>query len=117
MTPPKNAFRDRRIVSRDKIILSCLLIFEGKEHSALITDISLGGAYLQCDFLPPVGSDVSIKTEASLVGVQLILEAKVLRYDLKKFGRRKARGFGIQFRNSSPELEEFIIAYAKPRIK
>jgi hypothetical protein len=117
MTAPKRSMQDRRVISRDKIILSCRLMFEGNEYSALITDISPGGAFLLSDILPPVGADISIATDASLVGIQLVLDAKILRYDMKKIGRDKKKGFAIQFRTNPPELAEFIDTLAKPQIE
>jgi hypothetical protein len=117
MTSHKSATQDRRVATRDNIILSCKLIFKGREHSALITDISPGGAFLRSEFLPPVGAAISIQTEASLVGVLLVLEAKVLRYDLRKTKHHKTEGFAIQFSDTSAELVDFINKYAKPQIE
>jgi hypothetical protein len=115
VTAPKSANLDRRIGSRDNIILSCRLIFEGNKHDALISDISPGGAFVHSDFLPPVGSEVSIQTEPALVGVRLNLKAKILRRGLKKMGRTHMEGFGIQFSKSSSSLQRFINKFAKPQ--
>ena len=116
MKDSKHSMQDRRVALRDKIILSCRFIFERNEHDALITDISPGGAFLESDFLPPVGANISIRIDTSLVGIRLILKARVLRRDLKKSGRGNREGVGIQFNKDSLKLKKFINKYAKPQI-
>ncbi len=116
MAAPKQSMQDRRTASRDKVILSCRLIFDGTEHDALIKDISTGGTLLQSDFLPPANADISVKIETTLVSVPLILEGKILRRSWKETEHGPLGTFGIEFKNNPPKIMELISELANPQI-
>jgi hypothetical protein len=116
MAAVKSSIQDRRNNSRDKIILSCRIIFDGNEYDAIITDISPGGVLLRSDFLPPAEADIEIKIDNALISVPSILEGKILRHDSKKTKRNTMEAFAVKFKSSPPELLALIDELANPQI-
>jgi len=88
--------------------MRCKVIYAGIEHEAYIRDISLSGASLWQTFMPPRGSNVSIKLEEPSSKTQLILEGRVARTDCKTTDRGMTGAFAVQFSISSPEFVRLI---------
>ena len=100
--------QDRRAVSRVKVHLGCIFIFDGIEYDAFIRDISLKGAFLWSSFMPPCGTNLVVRIRTSLLEDPLILESKIVRCDCKQEERGAVGGFAITFSYDSPVLVRLI---------
>jgi hypothetical protein len=108
MAVQRRPIQDQRYVSRITTHISCKLTFEGVAHEAFIRDVSLTGAFLWQTIVPPKGTHVSIKLEASSLDRPLILEGMVVRSDCKNTDRGTVGAFAVTFSNSSPEFIRLI---------
>jgi hypothetical protein len=108
MALPKCPIQEYRESLRIGLNLDCRYTFGGIEYKAFIKDISLTGALLLSDFMPPWGSDISIKIETSHLKLPLILGSKIVRRDLNCADGDTAGAFAVAFNHSSPGLLQLI---------
>lgn len=52
--------RNRRARNRIAVRISATLVWDGVEHQVLISDLGMGGAFVQCEVRPPFGSAVTL---------------------------------------------------------
>lgn len=52
--------RNRRALNRIVVRISATLAWDGVEHQALITDLGMGGAFVECRAIPPFACAVTL---------------------------------------------------------
>ena len=108
MATRKRAGRDHGPVSRVIAYLNCEVTFDGVCHEGFVRDLSLNGAFLHANFVPPLGGAVLIKLAAPCLKNALVLKSKVVRTEVTWTERSRVNAFAIRFVHSSPELVELI---------
>jgi hypothetical protein len=94
--------QDKRKISRLETRLDCQFDFEGTRYDAVISELSLKGAFISSEILPPDGSSVTVTVESEHLSRPLILEGQVKRTSTVP-GRIKLGRFGIEV--NSPPLD------------
>lgn len=117
MSTQSRPVQDHRAVSRVQAHLGCQFTFEGIEYEAFIQNISLNGAFLWSTFIPPLGANLFIRLNTSLLEDPLILEDRIVLYDCKQTERGTVGGFAIMFSYNSPVLVRLINKLVNPPIK
>ncbi|MBN1569019.1 MAG: PilZ domain-containing protein [Acidobacteria bacterium] len=97
MTIQTRVSQDRRNASRIMSRLECNFTFEGKQHKAMILDLSMKGAFLSSAFMPPNGSHIIVEIQQPGAKKDLIFNGTVIRgnWGHSEHGRRGR--FGIRF--------------------
>jgi len=98
------ATQDRRNISRVIARLDCSFISGGVSHEAVIVDLSLKGAFLSSNFLPPNGSTITVEIKPPAVKMALSFNCTVLRGTWVMAEQGKRSRFGIRFTASHPDL-------------
>lgn len=98
------AIQDRRNLSRIIVRLDCQFVHEGKIYEAVMVDLSLKGAYLSSDFLPPNKSTITVRVKSPETSKLLVLDGTVVRgtWVMSEHGKRGR--FGIRFSFGSVDL-------------
>lgn len=118
MATAEQLIRDRRRFSRVPAQLPCLFTHGTATRPATITDISLGGALLTSEFLPPIGSSVTISLETSQSSIPLTLSATVIHASRRSSKKGDVSRFGVRFGGTATGLMRLIhslIARAEDR--
>ena len=74
----RNAY-DFRTISRIIVRLDCDFTHEGVTHQAVMVNISLKGAFLSAEFLPPNNSAITVTLTSPVADKPIVLEGKVVR--------------------------------------
>jgi len=100
--------QDRRKLSRIAVRLDCRFEFKEKSYDALITDISLEGAFCSTSFLPPLGSRILVGIQLEHLHKPILIEGNILRVSGSGSDYRKQGSFSVQFVRTPLELIKFI---------
>jgi len=73
-------------------------------YEAFVRDLSLKGAFLRCNFIPPQGSNVFVKLATPLLREAVILEGTVVCLERSLAEQGGAGAVTVKFNRSSPEL-------------
>jgi hypothetical protein len=95
---------DFRKFLRTHTDLACQFAFEEITHKAVITNLSLEGACLSSNFLPPIGSTVTVSLQSPHSEIALSLQARVIHDGGSKSSQAKPHRFGVRFRGIHPEI-------------
>ena len=100
------AAKDKRAVSRVAANLRCQFSIEGLVHEAYIANLSLDGAFLLSDFIPPEKSRVVITLKSPLLKNTLTMESEVVRTECVL--KEGADAFAVRFSHTSLDLIELV---------
>ena len=120
--------QERRRHKRTPVMLPVSIYAAGNKNAiqGTVKDISLGGAYIQCDHLFPSGNKLLIEFKfdgMELLHAQVTLSKEIMAQVPESLSEPSVvrwmrdlteRGFGIEFQNLSPESQEVLtklIAY------
>jgi hypothetical protein len=84
--------------------LDCSLAFDGKNHKAVMVDLSMKGAFLSSKILPPDGSTVTVTIKPPIVKKELVFTSTVTRGTWVSSDHGKLGRFGIRFDAHSTEF-------------
>ena len=104
MSIPNCATQDRRNLSRVIVRLDCHFTLEGVTHKAVIVDLSVKGACLSADFLPPNGSIITVTLNSPGTQKALVFDGTVLRGDWVMSDHGKRGRFGMRLANVPIDL-------------
>jgi hypothetical protein len=96
--------QDRRNTSRVMARLDCLLTVGGVDHKAVIVDLSMKGAFLSCNILPPGGSTITVTIRPPAVKKQLVFTGTVIRGTWVTSDHGRLGRFGIRFDAHSTDI-------------
>jgi hypothetical protein len=109
--------QDKRKVSRFIVLLGCRITYSGTSYSAVMVDVSLGGALLSSQFMPPVGSDIIVTLQPPILERELKLNGRVVRGNWVESAAGKLGRFGIRFTNTPLDLVRLITKLSSPQYK
>jgi hypothetical protein len=115
MAAPKCPAPDRRRASRIKADLDCQIIYEGQAYEAIIRDVSLLGAFLWSNVIPPHDETVTIKLDPVSTENPIILEGSVVRRDCNDTEQGTVGAFAVTFSHNSPGLLRLIDRLVVPQ--
>jgi hypothetical protein len=100
--------QDRRGVSRIPLMVPCEIEWSGKARKASLIDISLKGALLSADVVPPPGIVIRLSLQLPHLGVRFETEGHVMKSCGNwKFQHRVGR-FAIRLLRTGPEVMALI---------
>ena len=98
--------QDRRTNSRLESCVSCSFEWAGVAHDATLLDISLTGALLNSENIPPVGTEIVVVVGGAEMGRPVSIPARVVR---GRWGDRgKASRFAVRFNRVMTEVIRVI---------
>jgi hypothetical protein len=96
--------QDQRGLSRITALLPCEFTFEGATHKGVIVDLSLNGAFISSELLPPPKSVITVLLQSRHLKQPVTLHAHVVRGGWGTAEHGKLGRFGIRFDRAAPEL-------------
>jgi hypothetical protein len=103
-----NSVKGFRTFWRTNADLACQFTYEEVSREAVITNLSLEGACLSANFLPPIGSTVTISLQSPLSKTTLSLQGRVIHDGDSKSGLSHPHKFGVRFRGVHSEIARII---------
>ncbi|HSR67725.1 MAG TPA: PilZ domain-containing protein [Acidobacteriota bacterium] len=106
-----------RRFTRWGVSLACLFRHEGAVHKGRMHDLSEGGAFLESSVCPAKGARITLALKSADGQRQFNLGAEVRHRSSIKTPRGKLLGFGVEFRNLTPQavadIEQLIIRHGQ----
>jgi len=85
-------------------MLGCEFTFKQVTHNATIVNLSIRGAFLSSNFLPPIGGAVRVFFQSPRMKTPLALDGVVVRGGWGMSERGEVSRFGVRFNSSPVEL-------------
>ena len=102
--PPK----PRRRHSRVGISFPCDIEHSGSISQGRLYDLSISGAFVESDKVPPVGDPIEVSIHPSGEEKELTLAAVIRHQNPHKVGETQLSGCGVEFRRVSQEARSHI---------
>lgn len=100
--------QDRRKISRIPVRINCHFTHAGVSHEALMTNISLSGAFFSSKYLPQVGATVALGLKLPDSKKDLEIQCTVIRGNWGMSDHGKLARFGVRFSHTPLDLLTFI---------